>query len=300
MTPLGFVGLGIMGRAMAGRLLAAGHTVYLWNRSGVREELVARGGRRCTSPAEVARQAEIVFTNVTDTAAVEAVLFGPGGVAEGLSAGKVVVDFSTIDPDAARRFADRLAERGAAFLDAPVSGGEIGAREGTLAIMVGGAPEVFERVRPLLACLGRNLTLVGPNGAGQVAKVANQIVVGLTIEAVAEALVFASKAGADPARVRQALMGGFAASRILEVHGERMIRRTFEPGGRIRIHQKDFELALSRARVTGIALPGTARAQQLFDACIAMGGGDWDHSAMVRPLERLAGHEIGTGRRDPA
>ncbi|HWP35525.1 MAG TPA: 2-hydroxy-3-oxopropionate reductase [Thermodesulfobacteriota bacterium] len=293
MTPLGVIGLGIMGRPVAARLLAAGHPVFLHSRSGVPEELVAKGGRPCGSPAEVARAAEVVFTVVTDTAAVEAVLFGPGGAAEGLSPGKVVVDLSSIAPDAAREFARRLAAQGVEMLDAPVSGGDIGAAAGTLTIMVGGSPATFERVRPILAHLGTTITHIGPNGDGQVAKVANQIVVGLTIEAVAEALLFAARAGADPARVRQALLGGFAGSRILEVHGERMLTRRFEPGGRIAIQQKDLDLALTAARRLGLPLPLTARTQQLFSACVAQGGAGWDHSALVRALERLSGFELG-------
>jgi 2-hydroxy-3-oxopropionate reductase len=296
MATLGFVGLGIMGRPMVARLLAAGHAVHVWNRSGVRPETVERGAKPCRSAAEVARQADIVWINVSDTGAVEQVLFGPGGVGSGLSAGKLVIDHSTIAPEGAKAFAERLARTGVDFLDAPVSGGEVGAREGTLAIMVGGKAEAFERAKPFLEVLGRNVTHVGPSGAGQVCKAANQIIVALTMQAVAEGLLFASKAGADPARVRQALMGGFASSRILELHGRRMIERDFEPGGRIRFQVKDNQFVLDGARALGVSLPCSATTQQLFTACVAMGGGDWDHSAVVRPLEAISAHEIGRGR----
>ena len=290
---LGFVGLGIMGRPMAANLMKGGHALHLHSRSGVPAELLAQGGKACGSGAEVARRAEVVFTMVPDTADVERVLFAPGGVAEGLSPGKLVVDMSSISPIETRRFAARVRERGSDYLDAPVSGGDVGARAATLTIMVGGEPAAFERARPLLDLLGKNVTLVGASGSGQVCKVANQIVVALTIEAVAEALLFASKAGVDPARVRQALLGGFAASRVLEVHGERMLKRSFQPGARVALHQKDLGNALAGARAMGLSLPATALAQELFNACAAMGGSGWDHSSLVRALERLANHELG-------
>jgi 2-hydroxy-3-oxopropionate reductase len=229
---------------------------------------------------------------VPDTPDVEAALFGANGVAHGLSAGKTVVDMSSISPIATKQFAKRIAELGCDYLDAPVSGGEVGAKNATLSIMVGGSEAAFARVRPIFELMGKNITLVGGSGDGQTCKVANQIVVALTIEAVGEALLFASKAGADPARVRQALMGGFASSRILEVHGERMINRTFDPGFRVELHQKDLNLALAGARALGVSLPNTATAQELLNACIAQGGAKWDHSAMVRALEKLAAHEI--------
>jgi 2-hydroxy-3-oxopropionate reductase len=294
---VGFVGLGIMGRPMAANLLAGGHALFLHSRSGVPRELTGAGGVACASGREVASRAEVVFTMVPGTADVEAALFGPGGIAEGLSAGKVVVDSSSISPAATRAFAARVAALGCEYVDAPVSGGDVGAREATLTIMAGATEAGFARVRPLLALLGRNVTHVGENGAGQTAKVANQIVVALTIEAIGEALLFASRAGVDPAKVRQALLGGFAASRILELHGARMIERRFEPGARIELHQKDLELALAGAREMGLALPGTANAQQLFNACRALGGARWDHSAMVKALEALAGHAVAP---DPA
>jgi len=290
---IGFIGLGIMGAPMAGHLLAAGHTLYVHTRSQVPAELSAKGAIACADGRSVAQQADIIFTMVPDTPDVEKVLFGERGVAAGLAKGKTVVDMSSISPIATQDFARRIAELGCDYLDAPVSGGEVGAKGATLTIMVGGSESAFERVKPLFDLMGRNITLIGPAGSGQVTKVANQIIVALNIEAVAEALVFAARAGADPAKVRQALMGGFAASRILEVHGERMVKRTFNPGFRIELHQKDLNLALSSARALGVSLPNTATAQELFNSCSAHGGKAWDHSAMVRALEKLANFEIG-------
>jgi len=290
---VGFVGLGIMGKPMAHNLMKGGHALSLFSRSGVPPELTAAGGRACGSGREVADRADVVFTMVPDTADVELAVFGPAGISEGLGPGKVVVDMSSISPIETRRLAKQARVLGADWLDAPVSGGDVGARAATLTIMVGGRPETFERVRPLLELLGKNITLVGDSGAGQTCKVANQIVVALTIEAVGEALLFASKAGVDPAKVRQALLGGFAASRVLEVHGERMLKRNFEPGARVALHQKDLGNALAGARAMGLSLPNTATCQELFNACAAMGGSGWDHSSMVRALERLAAHELG-------
>jgi 2-hydroxy-3-oxopropionate reductase len=290
---LGFIGLGIMGAPMCGHLIAAGHTLFVNTRSRV-PEAIAAGATVCASAREVAERADIVFTMLPDTPDVEAVLFGPGGVAEGLAAGKTVVDMSSISPIATKAFAARIGALGCDYLDAPVSGGEVGAKAASLTIMVGGPEAAFERVQPLLALMGRNITLVGGNGDGQTTKVANQIIVALNIAAVGEALVFASKAGADPAKVRQALMGGFASSRILEVHGERMIKRTFDPGFRIGLHQKDLGLALAGARALGVALPQTAGAAQLMQACAAHGLAERDHSALVRALEILADHELGS------
>jgi 2-hydroxy-3-oxopropionate reductase len=292
MSDLGFVGLGVMGRPMAANLMKGGHALWLFSRSGVPRELVDAGGRSCASPAEVARRAEVVFAMVPDTPDVEKVLFGPEGVAEGLGPGKVFVDMSSISPDATRRFAERVAALGAEYVDAPVSGGDVGARNATLTIMVGASDAAFARVKPLFELLGKNVTLVGGNGAGQTCKVANQIAVALGIEAVAEALLFAARAGADPAKVRQALLGGFASSRVLEVHGERMLRRSFEPGARVELHQKDLENALSSARAMGLSLPGTALMQQLFNSCRAHGGARWDHSAVVKVLELLGSCEL--------
>src|SRR5215218_6091421 len=289
---VGFVGLGIMGRPMAGHLQAAGHELYLRDIGALPEALLGAGAVACASGKEVAQQAEIVIVMVPDTPHVEAALFGPGGVAEGLSPGKVVVDMSSIAPLETKKFAARINELGCDYLDAPVSGGDVGAKAASLTIMVGGPEGTFEKVKPLFERMGKNITLVGGNGDGQTTKVANQIIVALNIEAVGEALLFASKAGADPAKVRQALMGGFAASRILEVHGERMIKRTFDPGFRIELHQKDLSLALSGARAMGVSLPNTATAQELFNSCVANGGAKWDHSALVKALERMANHDV--------
>ena len=295
MAKLGFIGLGIMGKPMAGHLIAAGHEVLLHSRSGVPPELKEKGGKPCGSAKEVAQGADTIFLMLPDTPDVEKVLFGPGGVAEGVGKGKTLVDMSSISPKATKEFAKRIAELGCDYLDAPVSGGEVGAKGATLTIMVGGTEAGFARVKPHFELLGKNITLVGGVGDGQTCKVANQIIVALTIEAVGEALLFASKAGADPAKVRQALMGGFAASRILEVHGERMIKRSFQPGFRIELHQKDLNLALAGARALGLALPNTAGTQQLFSACVANGGAGWDHSGLVKALELLGKHEVAKG-----
>ena len=290
---IGFVGLGIMGSPMAGHLIAAGHTVYLTTLGNVPEVLVKAGGKAEPTAADVARKADIIITMVPDTPDVETVLFGKNGVAEGLSAGKLVIDMSSISPVETKKFAKRINELGCDYLDAPVSGGEVGAKAASLTIMVGGPEAAFERARPLFETMGKNITLVGGNGDGQTTKVANQIIVALNIEAVGEALLFASRAGADPAKVRQALMGGFAASRILEVHGDRMVKRTFDPGFRIALHQKDLNLALTTARQLGLSLPNTATAQELFNACVSYGGAAWDHSGLVRALEIMANYEIG-------
>jgi len=290
---IGFIGLGIMGRPMAANLLKGGDVLHLHSRSGVPPELVSAGGRACGSSREVAARAEVIFTMLPDTPDVAQAIFGAGGVAEGLSPGKLVVDMSSISPIETKGFAARVRALGCEYLDAPVSGGEEGAKKATLTIMVGGSAAAFARAKPLFERLGKNVTLVGDSGDGQTCKVANQIVVALTIEAVAEALVFASKAGADPGRVRQALLGGFASSRILEVHGERMLKRTFDPGFRIELHRKDLGLALAGARALGISLPNTATAQELFNASVASGDGKRDHSALVRVLEGLARHELG-------
>ena len=293
MANIGFIGLGIMGTPMAGNLIKGGHTVFTHTRGDTPAVLVEAGARPCASGAEVARQADIVITMVPDTPHVEDVLFSPGGVAAGLSKGKIVVDMSSISPVATKDFAARINALGCEYLDAPVSGGEVGAKAATLTNMVGGSQAAFDKVKPIFDLMGKNITLVGGNGDGQITKVANQIIVALNIEAVGEALLLAAKAGADPAKVRQALMGGFANSRILEVHGERMVKRTFDPGFRIELHQKDLNLALTTARQLGVSLPNTATAQELFNACSAHGGAKWDHSAMVRTLEKMANFEIG-------
>ena len=289
---LGFIGLGIMGTPMVSNLIKGGHTLFVNTRSKVPQELIAAGATTCTSPAGVAERADIIFTMLPDTPDVEKVLFGEGGVAKGLSKGKVVVDMSSIDPIATKAFARQINALGCDYLDAPVSGGEVGAKAATLTIMVGGAQAVFDKIRPLFELMGKNITLIGTNGDGQTCKVANQIIVALNIAAVGEALVFASKAGADPAKVRQALMGGFASSRILEVHGERMIKRTFNPGFRIALHQKDLNLALQGAKALNVALPQTAGVAQLMQACTALGHGQADHSSLVKAFEALAQHPV--------
>lgn len=289
---IGFIGLGIMGRPMALHLKQAGHDIVVPERESLAPE-IREAATVVPGAAAVAREAEAIILMVPDTPDVEAVLFGRDGVAEGLSAGKLVIDMSSISPTDTKTFAQKINALGCEYLDAPVSGGEVGARQASLTIMVGGPQQAFDKALPLFQVMGKNITLVGTeNGAGQTCKVANQIVVALTIEAVAEALVFASKAGADPAKVRQALMGGLATSRILELHGERMITRSFDPGFRIRLHQKDLNLALQSARALGVALPNTASTQQLFSACSAAGGGDWDHSGLVQVLEGLAQHKV--------
>jgi 2-hydroxy-3-oxopropionate reductase len=293
MSNIGFIGLGIMGRPMVANLIKGGHTLFVHNRSAPSKEVLDLGAIACTSAAEVAQKADIIITMLPDTPDVELVLFGAGGVAEGLSAGKTVVDMSSISPMATKDFAAKITALGCDYVDAPVSGGDVGARAASLTIMVGGSEAAFAKVKPIFELMGKNITLVGDTGAGQTTKVANQIIVALTIEAVGEALLFASKAGADPARVRQALMGGFANSRILEVHGERMIKRNFTPGFRIELHQKDLNLALQGARTLGISLPNTATCQELFNAAGAAGGKAWDHSGMVKVLEKLADFEIG-------
>ncbi len=295
MAKLGFIGLGIMGKPMAGHLIAAGHEVFLNTRSGVPQDFVDKDGKACASAKDVAMRADIVFLMLPDTPDVEKVLFGENGVAAGLTKGKAVVDMSSVSPIATKDFAARIEALGCDWLDAPVSGGEVGAKAASLTIMVGGTEAGFAKVKPLFELMGKNITLVGGAGDGQTCKVANQIIVALTIEAVSEALLFASKAGADPAKVRQALMGGFASSKILEVHGERMIKRTFDPGFRIELHQKDLGLALDGARALGLPLPNTATAQQLFSVCVANGGRAWDHSGMVKALEMMGGHEVAKG-----
>jgi 2-hydroxy-3-oxopropionate reductase len=297
---IGFIGLGIMGAPMAQHLINAGHQLFVNTIGDLPAGIASSTAKPCATAEEVTRNADIIFTMVPDTPDVELVLFGANGIAAGLAAAKggarrIVVDMSSISPMATKAFAKKINALGADYIDAPVSGGEVGAKAASLTIMCGGDEAVFEKVRPLFEKMGKNITLVGGNGDGQTTKVANQIIVALTIAAVGEALLFASKAGADPAKVRQALMGGFASSRILEVHGERMIKRTFAPGFRIRLHQKDLGLALQGARELGLALPQTANAAQLMQACAAHGMADLDHSALVKALELLAGHEVAAG-----
>jgi len=293
MTELGFIGLGIMGKPMASHLVKAGYTVHVCDLAEESVKLLCSlGAKACSCCKEVAQKSNIIFIMVPDTPDVEAVLFGAEGVAEGLKPGSIVVDMSSISPIATKEFAKKLAAMGAKMLDAPVSGGQVGAENATLSIMVGGPVEVFNQIKPYFEQMGKNIVHIGDHGDGQTCKVANQIVVALTIEAVGEALLFASKAGADPAKVRAALLGGFAQSRILELHGERMIKHNFNPGFRIRLHQKDLNLALQSARSMGLSLPNTSLAQELFNAVAAQGGSDLDHSAMVLALEKLANHAI--------
>jgi 2-hydroxy-3-oxopropionate reductase len=297
MTTIAFIGLGIMGAPMAGHLIDAGHVVIApTDYKAPPAALVEKGLRAAPTPRAAAAAAEVVITMLPDTPNVAAMLFdGPEAVIHAMGPGKLFVDMSSISPIATQQFAAKVEATGAMYVDAPVSGGEVGAKAATLTIMVGGSEAAFAAAKPLFEKMGKNITHVGKAGDGQVAKVANQIIVALNIEACAEALVFAAKAGADPAKVRQALMGGFAASRILEVHAERMIKRTFAPGFRIALHQKDLNLALQSARELGLSLPNTATAQQLFSACVAQGGAGWDHSAMVRALELMANHPVADG-----
>ena len=311
MTSIGFIGLGIMGKPMAAHLIRGGHPLFLHSRSGVPDELLKLGGKACSSPGEVTQSADIIITMLPDTQDVEQVLFGTNGVVERLRselsgarrespiAGKIVMDMSSISPMETRTFAAAMNKLGHDYVDAPVSGGDTGAMNATLTIMVGATESVFERIRPVLELLGKTITLIGENGTGQVCKIANQIIAALTIEAVGEGLLFASKAGADPARVRQALMGGFASSRVLEVHGERMIKRAFEPGFRIELHRKDLNLALTNARALGISLPNTAAVQQMFNACVAHGGAKLDSAAMIQILEKLSNHKINDSIHNP-
>ncbi|MGH8790493.1 MAG: 2-hydroxy-3-oxopropionate reductase [Cupriavidus necator] len=296
MSKIGFIGLGVMGKPMVQHLVDGGHTVFAHTRSGVPQDLQDAGVRACASAEEVAKQSETIILMLPDTPDVERVLFGEKGVADGLAdtaGGVTVIDMSSISPIATREFARCIEALGVDYIDAPVSGGEVGAKAGTLSIMAGGKQEVFDRVLPILQLMGKNITRVGEAGDGQVAKVANQVIVALTIEAISEALVLAARAGADPARVREALMGGFASSRILEVHGERIIKRTYYTAFRIALHQKDLDLALSTARQLGVGLPNTASCQQLFNVCSGLGGAGWDHSGLVRAIEHLSSFAIG-------
>lgn len=293
---IGFIGLGIMGKPMAAHLLAGGRSVFLNSRSGVPDELVSLGGKTCSSPKAVTEASDIILLMLPKTEDVERVLFGENGVVEGLPADqscpKIIVDMSSISPTRTRDFATRITEIGHSYADAPVSGGEIGAQNASLTFMVGATETTFDRIEPILALMGQKIARIGEPGTGQICKVANQIVVALTLEAVGEALVFASKAGANPEKIRDALLGGFAASRILEVHGERMIKRTFMPGFRIDLQVKDLNIALMSASELGVSLPGTALTQSLYNACMAHGDASMDNSAIVRILEKMAAHDL--------
>jgi len=291
---VGFIGLGIMGEPMARNLLRAGFPLVVWNRTPQRADaLVADGAQRAASPREVAERAAIVVTMLSDTPDVEAVYRGHEGVLAGTGTGSILVDMSTIAPRVARELAAEAAQRGASMLDAPVSGGDVGAREGTLSIMVGGEADALERARPALEALGTRITHVGVSGAGQIVKACNQIVIALTLEALGEALVLGSKAGVDPSAIVEALGGGLAASRVLEVRGPKLLARDFEPGFKLDLHAKDLAIVLATAREIGVALPGTALVEQLFHAERTRGHGQADNSTVVRALEALAGHEVG-------
>ena len=286
---VGFIGLGLMGRPMALHLEKAGHALHLWARRP--ESLAAFAAVNAStqaSPAEVARHAEVVFLMVADAPDVEDVCFGELGLAAGAAPGLVVVDMSTIAPDAARRIGRRLAERGIEFLDAPVSGGEAGAINAALTIMVGGKPEVFEKVRPLFEKLGKSATLIGDSGAGQVAKACNQILTGVGVMAVAEAFNFATKSGVDAGKVREALLGGFAYSKILENHGQRMLQRDFKPGFKAWMHQKDLRIVMEEAHRLGLMLPAAAASAQVFNAMVGSGMGEDDSISALRLLEKMS------------
>ena len=287
MANIGFIGLGIMGKPMAGNLIKNGHSVSLYSRSGIPKGLIEQGGKPCVSAKQVAQKADIIITMLPDTPDVEKVLFGKNGVAQGLSRGKIVMDMSSISPVETKRFASDINRLYCYYVDAPVSGGDTGAKDATLTIMVGAEEKIFIQIKPLLELMGKKITLIGDNGAGQICKIANQIIVALTIEAVGEALLLVSKAGVDQNKVRQALMSGFASSRVLEIHGERMINQAFEPGFRVELHQKDLNIALSNARALGINLPNTTATLELLNACNAQGDAKLDSSVMIRSLEKL-------------
>ena len=287
---IGFIGPGIMGRPMALNLLKCGHKLWAYaRRPETLQPLIAAGATACATPAEVAQHADVIFTMVSDTPDVEQVVFGEQGILKKARSGSVIVDMSTISPTATKVFAGRLAKQGIDMLDAPVSGGETGAINGTLSIMVGGKPEVYARVKPLFECMGKNIVHIGGNGAGQVAKACNQIVVAVTIAAVAEALTFARKNGADPAKVREALMGGFAGSKIMEVHGKRMLDNDFKPGFKVSLHQKDMRIVMETAHQLGVALPAAALVTQHLNALMGTGCTDLDSAAIVKVVERMSG-----------
>nr|WP_283746020.1 2-hydroxy-3-oxopropionate reductase [Sideroxydans sp. CL21] len=287
---IGFIGPGIMGGPMALNLMKGGHKLWVYaRRPAAAQTLVAAGATACASPAEVAKHSDVIFTIVADTPDVESVIFGEQGIAMQARPGTVIVDMSTISPTATKSIAERLARQRVEMLDAPVSGGETGAINGTLSIMVGGKPLIFERIKPLFECMGKNIVHIGDNGAGQVAKACNQIVVAVTIEAVAEALTFARKNGADPAKVREALMGGFAGSKIMEVHGKRMLDNDFKPGFKVGLHQKDMRIVMETAHQLGVALPAAALVTQHLNALMGTGDANLDSAAVVKVIERMSG-----------
>jgi 2-hydroxy-3-oxopropionate reductase len=292
---VGFIGLGVMGRPMASNLLEAGSDVVVHSRSpGPVDELVAAGARRGSSPRDVAAQTEATILMLPDDEAVGTVVEGPEGVLAGAREGHLLVDMSTVSPDQDRRLAEAADRQGVAMLDAPVSGGDAGAREGTLSIMVGGTEDALEGARPLLEVLGKTIVHVGPSGSGQVVKACNQVVVALTIEAVAEGLVLGSKAGVDPERIAEVLAGGLAGSKVLEMRGPNMLAHSYEPGFTIDLHHKDLGIAVRTAREHGVSLPGTELVEQAMAELRERGQGGHDHSALATRLEALADHRIGS------
>ena len=290
---IGFIGIGIMGEPMAKNLISAGYQLaaYDINREGV-ERLATDGAEATSSPKEAATSGDMVITMLPDDRVIQEAVLGKGGAIEGMSQGAILVDMSTVSPATSKKIAKTLKKNGMEMLDAPVSGGDVGAKEATLSIMVGGKKEIFDKALPVLQKLGKNVSYVGDHGAGEVAKAANQIIVALTIEAVAEALIFAKKSGVDPEKVRNALLGGFAQSRVLELHGQRMLDRNFEPGGKVRLHKKDTEIAMSVAKELGIYLPATSLISHLWNAVAAQGGLDWDHASVVKVLEVMSNTEV--------
>lgn len=292
---IGFIGLGIMGKPMAANLLKGGYQLRVFNRSGnAIEYLEKQGAKGATSPADAAKEVDAVISILPDDTAVETVALGENGIIRTLRQGGIFVDMSTLSPETPRRIAADLSAKGILMLDAPVSGGDVGAREATLAIMAGGPKTAFDAIVPVFEKMGKNINYVGEIGAGQIAKCANQIIVAQTIEAVSEAFLLARKSGVDPALVRKALMGGFAQSRVLEVHGQRMLDRNFEPGGRVSTHRKDTEIALKIAAETGLYLPGTALVSQLWNAAKAHNGLDCDHSSILKLLEIFSNENMDT------
>ncbi|MGC8712042.1 MAG: 2-hydroxy-3-oxopropionate reductase [Leptodesmis sp.] len=290
MQQLGFIGLGIMGKPMAKNLLKAGYSLTVFNRSrGAMEELAVAGAMLAESPAQVAQHSDVVLTCLPDSPDVEAVVLGENGILAGARPGMLYIDHSTIAPATARRIYDRLQTNGVEALDAPVSGGDIGAQQGTLSIMVGGDEAAFQRSLPTLQAMGKNIVYVGTAGAGQVTKACNQIVVAMAVQAVAEALTLAQKSGVDPAKVRAALLGGFAQSRVLEVHGQRMLDHSFQPGFTLELHRKDMNIVLQTAKELNLPLLGTAQVTELMNAMLAQGKGNLDNSALITLYELLAG-----------
>ncbi len=297
MERIGFIGIGIMGKPMSLNLLKAGYPLTALDRAPeCVADLQTAGAKAGTSPRQVAEASDVVITMLPDSPNVEEVVLAENGVLKGLRPGNLFVDMSTILPSVARRVTAAVREKGSDALDAPVSGGQVGAQNATLSIMVGGSTAAFERAKPIFEKMGKNIVHVGEAGAGQVTKAANQIVVAVTIQAVSEALLLAAKAGVDPAKVREALLGGFAQSRILELHGNRMLQRNFQPGFKVKLHRKDMAIILNTARELGLALPASSLVAEMMNALIANGGGDLDHSALVTMLEKLGNFEINRPR----